>query len=545
LSNKTQETLVVFKVLFTHKNSQVNSKTTTMAATTTKAPYWAGTEVSAKSQTTQPQAAHGISRKPGGAGHNTHTTSRTSTSPAARIILRKPVATVPASSPGWKYNAVEGNPYAQDATQQWIPASGSANKQRGTSPSHISTEKANGFQQNFFDGAHHQQVPLSPGQLLSNGMTKATDALSRGMESVRRAASQAKRALSVSHEPKISSPVPGSFQRGDRAGYVLESQEDILPLHLVGLEVAQANVRQFGQADYALADAKGDPRAVAMSMLTGDPMAPQPSSNSETPALPAPATPAPPKSKRTARKVVGQSGRDTVFGDILDAGYDSSWTSEPEALAQSDGKGKGRAGSRTPSAMPASFRPVPTGGNPFAVRRDSARMAPVNLDRSLPSSPAPGSLRRCTSHFPQTWASQASQARTSRTGTAKSSLAETLKADGVQRASYVGGIKCTNCGKVVDACAANDHRCSQRAAQAVDNESQPTGFSRANAYAANFGNQDWSKDDDPEVVVDTFVHNGYTSWKGIVRAEGGGSKKSLQGRVGGGSEGVRRSNEAG
>jgi hypothetical protein len=152
-------------------------------------------------------------------------------------------------------------------------------------------------------------------------------------------------------------------------------------------------------------------------------------------------------------------------------------------------------------------------------------------------------MRRNTPRPPQTWASQASQSRTSRSGTAKSSLAETLKADGVQRASYVGGIKCTNCGRIVDACAANDHRCGQRAAQAVDNESQPTGFSRADAYAANFG-QDWSKDDNPEVVVDTFVHNGYTSWKGVVRAEGGGSKKSLQGRVGGGPESIRRSNEA-
>jgi hypothetical protein len=424
--------------------------------------------------------------------------------------------------------------------------------QRGTSPPHISTEKANSFQQNFFDGAHHQQVPLSPGQLLSNGMTKATRVLSQGMGSVRRAASQAKRALSVSHEAKIGSPIPGTFQRGDRAGYVLESQEDILPLHLVGLEVAQANVRQFGQADHVLADAKGDPRAVAMSMLTGDPVAPQPSSNSETPAPPAPAPApapappaksAPPMSKKSARKVVGENGRDTVFGDILDAVYDSSWASEPKAEAQSDHKGKGRAGSRTPSAMPASFRPVPTAGNPFAVRRDSARMAPANLDKSLPPSPAPGSLRRNTPHPSQTWASQASQSRPSRTGTTKSSLAETLKADGVRRASYVGGIKCINCSRIIDACAANDHRCGQRAAQAVDNESQPTGFSRADAYAANFG-QDWSKDDDPEVVVDTFVHNGYTSWKGVVRAEGGGSKRSLQGRVGGGSESIRRSNEA-
>jgi hypothetical protein len=509
-----------------------------MAPTTTKAPYWAGTEVSA-----QPQAAHGISRKPVGAGHKTHPAPRSPTSPAARTVPCKPLATTSATQPGWKYDAVEGNPYAQDAAQQWVPASGSGNRQRSHSPPHISTEKANSFQQNFFDGAHHQQVPLSPGQLLSNGMTKATRVLSQGMGSVRRAASQAKRALSVSHEAKIGSPIPGSFQRGDRAGYGLESQEDILPLHLVGLEVAQANVRQFGQADHVLADAKSDPRAVAMSMLTGDPLVPQPSSKSETPAPPAPAATAPPKSKKTTRKVVGESGRDTVFGDILDAGYDSSWASEPKAEAQSDRKSKGRAGSRTPSTMPASFRPVPTGGNPFAVRRDSVRMASANLDKSLPPSPAPGSMRRNTPRPPQTWASQASQSRTSRSGTAKSSLAETLKADGVQRASYVGGIKCTNCGRIVDACAANDHRCGQRAAQAVDNESQPTGFSRADAYAANFG-QDWSKDDNPEVVVDTFVHNGYTSWKGVVRAEGGGSKKSLQGRVGGGPESIRRSNEA-
>jgi hypothetical protein len=484
---------------------------------TTKAPYWAGTEASAKSQTTQPQSAHRISRKP----HNTQAVPRTPSSPAATTIPRKPVATAQASSPGWNYNAVEGNPYAQDAAQQWVPASGSGNRQRGTSPSHISTEKANSFQQNFFDGAHHQQVPLSPGQLLSNGMTKATGALSRGMGGVRRAASQAKRALSVSSAPRIGSPIPGSFQRNDRAGFVLESQEDILPLELVGLEVAQGDVRRFGQADHALAG-----RALALAMLTGEVDQPQPSRNSGRPASPAPATPTPaaPKSKKADHRVVGQQGRDTVFGDIVDAGYDT-----PEA--ESDGKGKGRAGSRTHSAMPASFRPVPASGNPFAVRRDSARMAPANLDKSLPSSPAPGSMRRCTPHPSQAWASQASQSRTSRTGTTNSS----------QQPSYVASIKCTDCGKLLDVYSTSDHRCDRRDAQAADSERQATGYSREDVYAANFGNEDWSKDDNPEVVVDTFVHNGYTSWKGVVRTEGGGS---IRGRVGGGSEGVRRSNEA-
>lgn len=556
-----------------------------------KTPYWARTEVT-PSVTTTPPVAHTIQRKPVGSGAGPGTSTNQSTSASTKSIPRKPVPTSPSPQP-WKYVPVEGNPYQPGPGKEFkeygiVPtqpeAASSASQQpvpqtitRPYSPPHWASEEE-------FNNFHIREVrrtcaarvdarnaqeeierPLTPGSIFANGGTyvperKASTAakvFTRGIGSVRKAAgqaaSQAKRALSVSHEPKISAPAPRPLLRA----------EGVPPLDLVGLEVAQGHTSRYGQPDHRLVDSQVVAnRAFALSLLTGEPLAAQLAREAATP-TPAPTrtptiarkppvrpprpaspgisrVPAPPgppaapvstKSKANPRMVLGNGSQETVFTDFVNAANDPSWVKEAShAQPTYQGKGKGRA---APNAVipnnPFSSRPLAP--KPLNIRKVSN--APV-VDKSLPPTPPEQLPTRhntmATSYDPKT---QPVHAET---------LAAALEAQGVNRASYVPGIKCSDCGRMIDAWAVSDHRCGRRAAQTVDNEAQPTGRSRADVYAANFG--DLSLDDKPQVVVDTFLREGHTSWKGLVRSKSGGSSESLGGKLGGGARGVRRSNEA-
>lgn len=445
----------------------------------------------------------------------------TSILPAAQSIPRKPVPAPPAAEPVLVYTPVDVDNVAQQPEVSLVPVL--------------------------------QPAPTKK--------SKATGVLSRGFGTIRKAAGHAGHSRNTSDEVKISTPVPGSFHRsGLNSPVVMET-----PLNLVGLEVAQADVPRYGKPDHLLESPRTvGPRTDSLSWLTNEPNPTKPSV--------APAPSAAPAPKRSAsRKVVNEADRETLFGDIIAAAQDSSWVEKPEAQAQGRTRGEDKgerkaSGVKAPPVMPPSFT-MPSSGNPFAKPRPSAVPAPLgmssqppNLDKSLPSSPAPGSMRRQTAlNNPD----QTPRYHTSR-------FAEALEADGGRRASYVPGIKCSDCGKMIDAIQVADHRCGKRAAQAVDRENwQPAGLSRADTYASNYGRPaqlspatTWGRDcmqslsglqahetgfvDDgvePDVVVDTFVRGNHTSWRGVVNSGVGSDVHSLRGHISGGSDEVRRSNE--
>lgn len=586
-----------------------------------KTPYWASTEVNPSAPTTTP-AAPNIQRKPSGASANAGTQPQQSISPPARSVQRKPVPTSPSTQPTWRYNPVEGNPYRpgprRDSIQYGLhlvqpetstqPAP-ETNRRTYSPPHWASPEEAENLQDprvaalcqsriNARNASEELERPLSPGSIFANGGVpavperkplEASKVFSRGLGGVKKAAEQAKRALSVSHEPKISAPVPGSLARG--GGRVMQQQEGVAPLNLVDLEVAQGDVLRFGRVDLQLANKEiVGPRAEAWALLTGEPIPaqsprvppaaasmpsvpahpPRTSSRKPAPAAtprPRPAVPAPApahhavpaatKSKQNPRKVLGEDGRETVFGDFVDLANDSSWVRKAEAHANNEapyeGKGKGRA-------APAPSKPSSAAQNgsspPLAPKPLKVRKQPV-VDKSLPPTPPEQLPTRHNTLQTLQDAALPAETQNSQPVTAPS-LAAALAAEGIRPTSYVPGIKCSDCGKMIDAVSVGDHRCGRRAAQAVDHEVQPTGPSREEVYAANFrggystvpaelvgqggiyGFVD--PDNEPNVVVDTFVHSGHTSWKGVVRA--GDSVESLGGQLDGGAEGVRRSNEA-
>lgn len=518
--------------------------------TSSKLPYWARDENDDQSQPSQPTATPVIRRKPV-AGTNT------SIAPAAQSISRKPVPTPSAAEPVLVYTPVEGNPYdtRTDSAQQWT-----ASQFEHESPiraAHVDVHEV----------VQQPEFSLSPApQTAPAKKSKATGVLSRGFGTIRKAAGHAKRSLATSDEAKISTPLAGSFhRRGLNSPVVMET-----PLNLVGLDVAQADVPRYGMPDHLLSPRAVGPRSDSLSWLTNEPTPTQPTPAPAPPvAAPAPAAPVPKRSK--SRKVVNDSDRETLFGDIIAAAQDSSWVEEAEAQAKGPARGNDKAkcnvgGIRASATMPPSFA-IPAAGNPFARPHPPAvpaslraPMQPANLDKSLPSSPAPGSMRRQTTvHKPV----QASHQHTS-------GISEALEADGGRRASYVPGIKCSDCGKMIDAVQVADHRCGRRAAQAVDHESRATGLTRADTYRSNYGRPErlspattWGRGcmesisnvqgyetgfaddgDESDVVVDTFVRGDHTSWRGVVQSGVGSDVKSMRGHISGGLEEVRRSNEA-
>lgn len=526
-------------------------------ASATKKPYWARDEDDDQPQASQPMATPIIRRKPVGMSSQATTAPDTSISTAPLPIPRKPVPTPPAAEPVLPYTPVDGNPYRTDSVQQYT---NHVEPGRNIPVAHV--EVHNVVQQPEF--------LLSPApQTASATKSKATGVLSRGFGTIKKAAGHAKRSLATSEEVKISTPVAGSFHRsGLNSPVVMET-----PLHLVGLEVAQADVPRYGKPDHLLESPRTvGPRSDSLNWLTSEPIPTQPSA---APALAAPAAPlapsAAPAPKRSAsRKVVNEADRETLFGDIIAAAQDSSWVTDSETQAKGPARGedKGKrniSGTRAPAVLPPSFK-MPSSGNPFARPRPSVVPAPLgmssqptNLDKSLPSSPAPRSVRRQTAvnnpvHKPAYHASR---------------FQEALEADGGRPASYVPGIKCSDCGKMIDAVQVADHRCGKRAAQAVDRDNwQPAGLSRADTYASNYGRPErlaptttWGRgcmqsisglqghetgfvDDgvEPDVVVDTFVRGNHTSWRGVVNSGVDADVQSMRGHISGGSDGIRRSN---
>lgn len=488
--------------------------TASVTPSTVKLPYWARDEDDDQPVAVQTPATHTIRRKPVGTSTGAPAVPNTSVSPTSQSIPRKPVPTLPAAEPVLVYTSVDVDNVAQQSEASLFP---------GLQPA--PTKKS-----------------------------KATGVFSRGFGTIRKAAGHAGHSRTTLDEVKISTPVAGSFHRnGFDSPVVMET-----PLHLVGLEVAQADVPRYGKPDHLLESPRtAGPRTDSFSWLTNEP-------NSTKPSV-APAPPAAPVPKRSAsRKVVNDADRETLFGDIIAAAQDSSWVAKSEAQAQGQARGEDMgkrnvAGTRAAAAMPPSFT-IPSAGNPFAAPPRVSSKQPANLDKSLPSSPAPGSMRRQTAiNNPD----QTPRYHTSR-------FAEALEADGGRRASYVPGIKCSDCGKVIDAVQVADHRCGKRAAQAVDRENwQPAGLSRADTYASNYGRRaqlspatTWGRDcmqslsglqghetgfvDDgvePDVVVDTFVRGNHTSWRGVVNSGVGSDVHSLRGHISGGSDEVRRSNE--
>jgi hypothetical protein len=168
-------------------------------------------------------------------------------------------------------------------------------------------------------------------------------------------------------------------------------------------------------------------------------------------------------------------------------------------------------------------------------------------------------MRRQTPAYNPAYAAQSVNSR----------FAEALESDGAHRASDIPGIKCSDCGKMIDAVQVADHRCGRRAAQAVDRGNwQPAGLSRTDTYASNYGRparqspatawgrssiqslEGWNtgfvdSNDESDVVVDTFVRGDHTSWRGAVHSGVGSDVQSMRGHIDGGSDEVRRSNEAG
>lgn len=594
-----------------------------LPATKIKTPYWASTEVNPSAPTTTP-AAPTIQRKPVGASANAGTQPQQPISPPARSVQRKPVPTSPSPQPTWRYNPVEGNPYRpgprRDSIQYGLylaqpeastqPAA-EANRRTYSPPHWATAEEIENLHDprvaarcqariNARNASEEHERPLSPGSIFANGgvpvaperkTSKASKVFSRSIGGVKKAAEQAKRALSVSHEPKVSSPVPGSFRRGNE-GRVMQQQEGVAPIEVVDLEVAQGDVQRYGRVDLQPFNPQiAGPRAEAWALLTGEPIPaqsprmspaavpmpsapahpprtssrkpppvatprPRPAAPVPAPAHPAvPAVPAATKSKQNPCMVLGEDGRETLFGDFVDLANNSSWVKDVQGNASEEaryeGKGKGRA-------APTSTSDAPSTAPTMAPKPLKVRKQPV-VDKSLP--PTPPEQLPTRHNTLRTLQETALPAETpNNQPVAAPSLAAALAAEGVRPTSYVPGIKCSDCGKMIDVVSVGDHRCGKRAAQAVDHERQPTGPSREEVYAANFRGgystgpaelvgQDGiygflDSDNEPNVVVDTFMHSGHTSWKGIVRAEDGASTESLVGKLSGGVEGIRLSNEA-
>ena len=521
---------------------------------TAKLPYWARDEDDDQPQGSRPMATTVIRRKPVATNPEATPAPNTLIPPTARSIPRKPVPTPSAAEPVLAYTPVDGNPYRIDSVQQW------AEQVESEGPVRVG-------QVDVHNLAQQSEVSLSSGlQPAPTKKSKATGVLSRGFGTIRKAAGHAMRSPTALEEVKISTPLASSFHRSGLNSPIVKET----PLHLVGLEVAQADVPRYGKPDHLLESPRtAGPRSDSLSWLTSEPL---PTKPSVAPAPPAPAAaPAAPAPKRSAsRNVVNEADRETLFGDIIAAAQDSSWVTDSEAQAKcparGDDKGKRNvSGTRAPAVLPPSFK-MPSSGNPFARPRPAPVPAPLgmssqsnNVDKSLPPSPAPGSMRRQTAvinpapvpHY------------TSR-------FQEALESDGAHRASYIPGIKCSDCGKTIDAVQVADHRCGKRAAQAVDRDNwQPAGLSRADTYASNYGRPErltptttWGRDcmqslsglqghetgfvDDgvePDVVVDTFVRGNHTSWRGVVNSGVESDVQSLRGQISGGSDEVRRSNE--
>jgi hypothetical protein len=502
------------------------SQTTVTPSTpvTTKLPYWAPTAE-------EMQAAQVVAPSRSGRKH-VAASKATPTPTPAQAIPRKPVPTPTTPARRFSYEPVVGNPYAEPVattrSRNPLRAAPAANN-RSSSPPYVPGARAQ---------SPEQLRPLSPGSIFANGGTPPAPpharkgslaAISRGVGSLKKASSTVKQAsatvknaLTPQHEPKISSPIPGSFQRGFPPGHVLAQQGDVAPLNLVGLEVAQADTAKYAQPAFQFATGPGAgetarvtaTRADAYTRLTGE-AAP---ANLGSPTAPPATSPAATK-KTTPRKVVN-----STFGDVIDAGMDASWASDPR-----DGKVS------TPTDTPP---PQPTNNlqaelNPFAALGSAAQMfkkqgqanqtlpstsvAPAPTQPAKPLAPKPLATSAWTK-TPAQWASEAPPVP----GT---DFTQDLRD---HRASQMMQVTCAKCTKVIPAVAIAGHRCAkppmtEERKQEVRNMriskmfpplQFPSRCVKMGEWAAKAGS---SEDEAPEVFLDTYVQAATTVWRSVTR----------------------------
>jgi len=484
-----------------------------------KLPYWAGTEEEVQAAQVVPSrsASRRLGRKPVAASKATPPTISRAPSPSptpaasARRFSYEPS--------GRTYEPLARNPYVDSVVHYWqeqVAAAAEGAPQRPVSPPYVPRGVAQRHGQPAVaqpsDG-QSQIRSLSPGSIFANGGTppalssarKASlTAISRGIGSLRKATTTTvKKALNAQHEPKISSPVAGTFRRGIPAGHVLEPQDDVAPLDLVGLEVAQADMPRFGQPDFKIAatqeavrrSQRASARAEAHEMLTGEPT-PATTARIASPSATHASKPAP--KKDVPRKVV-----DSSMADFFGAGMDDSWVPDPRAgLDPPPGPTDPSPALKKPLAalVPAALKikKLRAANNPLPPKQPTlAQSAVPKLNLA-----APRPLQQPTPTPTQAPVQRPRPA----TPVGKSGLAAAL---GTRGASYLPGVTCTQCGKVVDAVAVPDHRCGKKSAS--DRDPQPSDWSREQFYQSNF--ESGEQDSRSEVFIDTHIRPGHTSWR--------------------------------
>lgn len=487
---------------------QETPPSTPQKSTMTKRPYWAGTE----DEYQPPPTPY------------TPTTEKK--------IPRKPVPMSGIPSPGFVYKPVEGNPYLPSPSSTKAPSSNynpTKHKpvdgkpyQRSPSSSKAPKEAHNPVKRTSHKSPDVKDKPLpprplSPGSIFNNGKPQHASwapepghkrsysgSLTKGFDSIIRTASTAKHAMSTKVEDeapglKISSPIPGSFKRSG-----MTPDDDPEPLDLVGLEVAQANVKKYGQADHALATTQalavaGRASALAKDVRKAKKEAPAPPKSPETPTSPThkiPRKPVPkPQPKSTApapapnpRRIISTaSDAVTTWGEIIDAGMDETWVKDAEAKQQVR-KSKQPTGALT-GARRTNHVPDPRG--------EASRMSPAPL-------------------------------RISKRPSGDQSAASAPAEKQPYKSKVVPAVRCSNCGGKVAVAAVATHKCERYL---------PPRQSREAVYAANYPMN--APEDENEVIVDTFVRSQHTSWVGQGKSKDGKTSWQHQDRVGSGSEGRR------
>jgi hypothetical protein len=548
--------------------SAAESQTTVASSTpvNTKLPYWAPTpeEVQGTQVVTTPSRTLSMrGRKPVVASKATPTPS------PAQAIPRKPVPTPTAPARRFSYEPVVGNPYAETITTRSrnpLRAYPAANN-RSSSPPYVPTGRAQ---------SPEQLRPLSPGSIFANPrpaparpatrkgsfapVSRGIGSLKKASATVKNASSAAKKALIPQHEPRISSPIAGSFQRGFPEGHAL-APEYVAPLNLVGLEVARADTARYGQPAIQFSTGPGAgettritaTRADSYRRLTGE-AAP---ANLGSPSPPPATNPAPPAANSIPSKTtVPRKAVESTFGDIMDAGMDASWAPNPRAgldrpppveksFAWPWTKGKGKASapeaptdtSPPPTATDTPPPPPATNNltaelNPFAALGSAAQMFKKQgqANQPLPSTSAPQtSAPPEASLVPKPLAprhfntSQAVQLASQAPLVPGTDFTQDLRD---RRTSQHLRITCMACGKLIYAAAIASHHCAKpkmtEAEKAAFNPRFSQFFPASKKRGGEQGDRQVAReaaveDERPEVFVDTYVQAATTVWRTVTR----------------------------
>lgn len=545
------------------------ASTVPTTTTNTKVPYWAGAEGRVSAQTDD-------------------SSSTQSPVPVASIaeggytyeFVSNPYASAEPGTPPQHIPAVEANNPSQKSA-------GEASRTHQSAPEQTQSTERSPSAGSIFNGRQSTEARTST----PSRSSAVKSSLTSKFGSVRRAASTAKKSLSKrvhssGSEVRISGPVPGSFHRATNS-HVLTSQDGVPPLELIGLEQAQANPQKYGRPDHDLADisaaaVKTRASAIAAAERMAFPDSPRQSSSSTTHSIPRkPVTPCPammaapfPSAQvappRNPRRVVTQTSRGTMWGQFVEAGMNDSWATQSQYLTQGEGaserldKGNGK-GKSTGAA------PVSNSNGTFS------RHAPTD---QIPAVPPLRTNRPNTNNNPSL-APAIGRASTITTvpnnaATPNTRLAATLASQGIRSASYVPGVRCSDCGLEIDVEAVATHYCAPTSGmfRPMRTDSQLPAHSRGSVYAANYpissragpsaSMQSQQRDPkarsgasrlmsvvkrpapeteleegEPEVIVDTFVVENHTSWIGAVRSSDGSVVRSGEGLIGDGLRGQR------